>query len=445
MDDGRPILWLRDAEELAEPAARRTVLWPAIEYTVLVFGREPERQGHELDPFERAVVGASTANVVSISEQARHLDLDVQFVAHLHRRLIERGIFDAHSRPRAPGTATTEVESQLAVHIYQDPWSGSLWPRFVPSDRRRTVPRSDADRRRILAGTTGAPFELPAFTVARPPRERETPSADDAIRALRTWTELCARHRLARIDLPRQRALRVIADTRADVLLCCPNERATGTRPWIQDPFGGPEWSPFIHALVGEARQRSGLAGWLFGAPESSPEANTATGAESGPRERLEHLEENWDRTLKRRNHRRAARIELEAIGIAAVQSLTAHRSREPLDVDGPESLDHLRSKIAWTVGFQEPDRWSRGSDEPTAVDEGSFADRCTALLLQFTPDRHGPLHRLADRCPDLFARLERSSDRWDPPSLEALREVVAALIDVVEQLDALEPTMEDA
>jgi hypothetical protein len=443
MDDGRPILWLRDAEELEQPAARRAVLWPAIEYTVLVFGREPEQRGHELDPFERAVVGASTANVVSITEQARHLDLDVQFVAHLHRRLIERRIFDEHSRPRAPGAATMEVESQLAVHIYQDPWSGSLWPRFVPSDRRRTLPRSDADRRRILAGTTGAPIEMPAFTVARPRREREAPSADDAIRALRTWTELCIRHGLPRTELPRQRALRVIADTRADVLVCCPNERATGARPWIQDPFGGPEWSPFIHALMDEARNQAALTGWLFSAGAKSPETTrTAGGGELGPRERLRHLEENWDRALKRRNHRRATRIELEAIGIAALLMLARRSTRAPTESDDPESLDRLLTKIAWTVGFQ--GRLGGFGPEPHA-EQGTLRQRCVALLLRFPPDQHGPLHRLADRCPDLFGLLERSADERGMGPLDALREVVAALCDVADEVSVIEPTMEDA
>lgn len=446
MTDERTILWLRDPTELEQLSTRGVVLWPAVEYTVLVFGRAPQKPGYELDPFERAVVGASAANVVSVNEQAKHLDLDVQFVAHLHRHLLERGIFDSHSRPRNVDIAEAEVESHVAIHVYQDPWSGSLWPRFVPSNRRRSVPRGDADRRRILGGTTGAPIEVPVFAVPRPPRELDSPSTDDAIRAARTWIELCERHRLARTDLPHQRSMRIVADTRTEVLLCCPNERVTGARPRILDPFGGPEWSPFVRALMEEARQRTGLMRWLFDEDvrPSPKEDRTAVVEQLDPLGGLHRLEEDWDRATRRRNYRDGVRIELEAIGIAAIASLAEHSSRQPVRIDGQQSLEGLLSKIAWTVGFNEPSRWPQDLSSALDIDQGSFEHRCAALLLRFSPDQHGPLHLLAERCPDLFVLLHRDSSRRSLEALEELRDLVKALASVADGLGTHEPMMKD-
>src|SRR4051794_20685857 len=88
------ILWLRESRELLDPPSRHAVLWPAVEYVALVFGDLHTSSSDGLDPFERAVAGACEAGMVSIAEQASNLGLHRDFVAHLHERLVEKGVID---------------------------------------------------------------------------------------------------------------------------------------------------------------------------------------------------------------------------------------------------------------------------------------------------------------------------------------------------------------
>ena len=63
------LLWLRRPQERDQPPSRHAVLWPAMEYTALVFVPGAP-SATKLDPFERAVAGAAANGLVENGQQA---------------------------------------------------------------------------------------------------------------------------------------------------------------------------------------------------------------------------------------------------------------------------------------------------------------------------------------------------------------------------------------
>jgi hypothetical protein len=445
--EGIPALWLRGLDEFAKSTPSRVVLWPAIEYTVLVYGREQVNDADDLDPFERAVFGASAANVVGIVDQAAHLDLDPQFIAHLHRRLIERGIFDHHSRPRDPDRSLEPEETLFAVRVYQDPWSGGLWPRFVPDNERRTLARSDVDPRRVLMGTTGSPTEVPAFSVPHPSAERSTPTSDDAIRVLNDWVRLRSRHQLPGSKMPTNRSARLLPDTQENVLLCCPSERSGSRRPTVHDPFGGPEWSPLIHGLVTQARNQRPFHNWLFNSENEVDPAPQRNEVVATPvHQRLCDLVEDWDHLSNRPDRRRETLLELESIAHAALDLLTELAPYEPVSFADQTDFEGWLRKAALTFGFTPEGLEPIGKLRPeNTITHSSVAARCAALLSMFPAHQHGPLHELAVHQPGLFGLLRLAGTKANRAGLGQFRQVVQALADIATPSPETEQTLETA
>lgn len=434
-----PVLWLRDANELMKPPSRFSILWPAYEYTVLVFGHSPRETG--LDPFERAVLGASAAGVVSIVEQSEILDLNPGFVAHLHERLMERGFLDDYSTPRQEhGAMADEDEILTAARIYQDPWSGSLWPRYVADDRRRTVPLStDAGRLRVIIGTTGAPIELRSLYLNRSLPTRTAPSSDDAVRVFSEWSRLQRSHRLRGATLPDKPAARVLPDSLTTVLLCCPSSRGRPGRPQVYDPFGGPEWSPFVRALAGHAEEYSVLRSWLFAPPENDEavrtdqsDADHLAGFPPDFGNKAQQLRAILDAIDTGRGWNEQALLELESVGHQALDLLWPIGTQPPQELISSPTLNQtLLGKIALTVGFDTADMpLVDDLGSLVAGERGSLRDRCAALLLLFPADQRGPLHRLAESVPALFSNLV-SNGHSNALLVDGLREVVQALVSV--------------
>ncbi len=439
-----PALWLRDAGEMAKPISRFAVLWPAYEYTVLVFGKQPagESGQPDLDPFERAIYGASAANVVGIAEQAEIFDLNPHFVAHLHERLMERGVFDDYGRPHSKRTALQDAEVLLAVRVYQDPWSATLWPRFVVDTSRRTVPvREKRGRVRLLLGTTGSPTEVPALYLREDLPATPPPSSDDAVRAIEQWSRLKRSHKLPGHDLLRDAhpSARVLPDSAEAVLLCCPSERGVDARPRVHDPFGGPEWSPFTRALVQRAQSHPPLQGWLFGPPPDEGVEQPLPAA-LPDQLRPSSLHDYLARLVAEAHGASGAplrgpqiELDLAAIGQLALDMLmeAAPRSELKLAAD-PEVDSALLSVIEGTVGF-EPSITRVPTDLALLLRgaPGPLHDRCVALLLLYPADQPGPLHALAQRCPLMFSVLRDDKRHDGRVRTSDLMNVVEALVAV--------------
>ncbi|MCB0977671.1 MAG: hypothetical protein KDB02_09450 [Acidimicrobiales bacterium] len=426
--DREDVLWLRHPKERENPPTRHAVLWPAIEYTALVFVQATSRDT-KLDPFERAVLGAAANGLTEIRKQASFLNLNEEFVGHIHGRLVDRGLLSHDGRYRNQVDAPLTPEAPVAIRLYQDHWSGILWPRFVTEHWRRRLP-VDAENGPALvqAGTTGAPVEIRSLWVARPEPALGVPTSDDAREAVRTWTRLRSRIRVGGTSISGNGPIKLLPDSAQSVYLCCPNHRGRPGRPDVMDPFDGPTWAPFVRSLAEQSRAGTPLARWLYG--ESGEATDDRIADTQSLQERIGRLAETINTTPGTSTRWPQICHDMAAAGHEAVDALwaTGGVMVEPLLLD-PQSDLTLLEQACVTTGF-DPTDLPAAAGLPEAVNgAGSLSQRCAALLLRFRADIEGPLHRLSERCPDLFTLLRGQADgRCDRESALELAAAVVAL-----------------
>lgn len=426
--DREDVLWLRQPNEREDPPTRHAVLWPAIEYTALVFVHVTSNDT-KLDPFERAVLGAAANGLIEIRKQADFLNLNEDFVGHIHGRLVDRGMLSREGRYRNQADAPLDAQAPVAIRLYQDPWSGILWPRFVTEHWRRRLPFDASNGPAVVhAGTTGAPVEIRSFWVARPTHDPGVPTSDDAREAVRTWTRFRSRIRVRGTSIPQNGPIKLLPDSAQAVYLCCPNHRGRPGRPDVMDPFDGPTWAPFVRSLAEQSRPGAPLARWLYG--ESTEATDDRIADTQSLQERIGRLAETINTTSSTSTRWPQICHDMEAAGHEAVDALwaTGDVMVEPLFLD-PQSDLTLLEQACVTTGF-DPTDLPVAAGLPEAVEgAGSLSQRCAALLLRFRADIEGPLHRLSERCPDLFTLLRGQADgRCDRESALDLAAAVVAL-----------------
>lgn len=428
----REVLWLRKPKERESPPSFHAVLWPAVEYTALIFG-QAARTDAQLDPFERAVLGASSNGLVEIKKQAELLNLHEGFVGHLQGRLREKGLLDERGRLTGNSEELLLPQSHVAVRLYQDPWTGLLWPRFTTEHRRRTLPvESSEGRLRLLAGSTGRPVEIRAFTIRHSAVSPAPPTSDDAAFAVLSWTRSQSQILVGDFAIPQRGPIKLLPDSGQLVYLCCPNHRGRVGRPEVDDPFGGPAWAPFMRSLVERSRVGQPLAAWLYGKDaEGRPDESEASqlDADQNLRRRIDALSDRAETA----NHREWAqlRLDLESAGHEAVDLLWSY---------GTENVDSVLLDAETDCALVESSCLAFGFDSnglPVVRDlaavsagaSGVLRERCAALLLRHRPDVHGPIHRLAARCPDLFTLLHSAAgEGWSADAGKRLTTAVIAL-----------------
>lgn len=410
-----PVLWLRDRAELAGRGLHRALLYPAYELTALVFAREAETD--DLDPFERAVLGSCSAHVVSVDEQAEALSLDANFIRHLQARLRDRGLIDAAGRPtRAVSLAAPKAEQ--AVHLYWDPFSGSLWPRYIRHHRQYKLPltHNDAGRLEAVGGTDGSHHRIAVHRVTLD-REHEPANVtpEDAVRAIRAWSRDLRRYRMAP-------AREIITGPSVDVVgawslvyLACPVGRAQRSGVWASDPFGSATWPAFTRGLERLVTQRPELARWLGASPGNSRAAGP-------PQDLVAEVETLCARAVREAN---AARNQHGRKPSGARQALldleqVTHRVADQLEVQAPrQNADTSRIPASYYAPAAEKYGFALAGQAqflltgPSAAHgDAGLAARCIALLHRYSPDSPGPLHNVAAACPKLFMILAQLASR---------------------------------
>jgi hypothetical protein len=167
---------------------RRFVLWPALMYRVVA----PEVRARELNVLQKAVLGmcrAGTTNVQCIGER---LHIHAELAAVIFLELLERHLLGANGLPTDEGrelfeNETLESSRMVTGHVFQDPWSGDLWPRFIERlDYVELQQNPISGFPDLVLGSKGKPRRERAFMVlpsdlALPP----APRASEIVRVTR--------------------------------------------------------------------------------------------------------------------------------------------------------------------------------------------------------------------------------------------------------------------
>jgi hypothetical protein len=101
-----------------------------------------------------------------------HRDLATLILAEL----LQRGLIRSDGLPSQAGeemfqAETLDMRLPVTGHVFQDPWSGDLWPRFVKRLDFAELERGDSGFPDLMLGTRGKPRRERAF-MCRPRDER---------------------------------------------------------------------------------------------------------------------------------------------------------------------------------------------------------------------------------------------------------------------------------
>ena len=147
------------------------LLWPALAYRVV----SPAPADEDLNFLQKAVLGLCAAGCRSPEELSAqlhiHQDLTALILEELRRRrLIDREGVTERAAAKLRVTDLGLSDAIVAGWVFQDPWTGDLWPRFVTTlDYCQTEADNDGFVT-LLLGSTGNPRRHRAF-MQLPPRE----------------------------------------------------------------------------------------------------------------------------------------------------------------------------------------------------------------------------------------------------------------------------------
>ncbi len=185
-----PVLYFRPCGH-THPGPRNErawLLWPTWVYRVVC----PKASKRPLNVFQEAVLGMLCAGNCTLEEIAHALVLNTELVAHIATlELVDRGFLEKNTLAPTPfgrhaiANGAVQNPEKSVGFVFQDPWSGRLWPVFT-----ETLPLMDIDYSPngypdlLLGGTKGRPWRQHAFCLL-PPNDLvpSKPSAEDILKA----------------------------------------------------------------------------------------------------------------------------------------------------------------------------------------------------------------------------------------------------------------------
>ncbi|SDE20363.1 hypothetical protein [Glycomyces harbinensis] len=165
---------------------RRWVLWPVLQYRVVT----PLIHDPSVNPFQRAILGLARAGLRDLDEFASHLALEPEFALLVKDELRTLRYLDEHGGITPKGLAALDdgfLDPQRVVvtHVYQDPFTGVLWPAAVPSPLLVGARWVSRERAEVELASAGRSTPITPIAVPVPPGTVfETPSAEEIIEAV---------------------------------------------------------------------------------------------------------------------------------------------------------------------------------------------------------------------------------------------------------------------
>ena len=157
---------------------RKFLLWPALMYRVVA----PEVRPRQINILQKAVLGMCRAGVTSPVRVGEKLRIHPDLAELIMKELLQRALIKPDGLPTAAGIEVFEDEAldmrpPVTGHVFQDPWSGELWPRFVQRLDYVELDRRDNGFPDLILGTKGKPRRERAF-MCRPVDDAVPPSPD---------------------------------------------------------------------------------------------------------------------------------------------------------------------------------------------------------------------------------------------------------------------------
>ncbi|RKG56895.1 hypothetical protein D7X30_22455 [Corallococcus sp. AB011P] len=167
---------------------RRFVLWPALMYRVVA----PEVRARQLNVLQKAVLGMCRAGVTTVDRIGARLHIHPDLAELVALELHRRGLLGTNGLPTEKGydlieEETLEARRMVTGHVFQDPWTGDLWPRFIEKlDYVELQQNPNTGFPDLVLGSKGKPRRERSFMVlpgdlALPP----TPGASEIVRVTR--------------------------------------------------------------------------------------------------------------------------------------------------------------------------------------------------------------------------------------------------------------------
>jgi hypothetical protein len=175
-----------------DPGPRKYILWPMWVYRVVA----PELRKRQLNVLKSAVLGMRRAGLVEAGQIALKLAIDAQLAAVISLELLNEKLVDEQGRPTPKGINALKDEAsdagKLVVgHVFQDPWSGKLWHRFITQLSYAQCEVGRDGKPILVRGPVGKPRKSDAYMHL--PSGIGMPSSPDAAEIL----DACRWHRSA--------------------------------------------------------------------------------------------------------------------------------------------------------------------------------------------------------------------------------------------------------
>lgn len=155
------VLWFNPRDHVggASYQQRRYLLWPTWVYRVIA----PSSENRRLNILQKAVLGLCNAGIFEVRRVADSLDIHPNLAKEIILELQQDGLVGSRGLPTDKGRETLQNEtvnrgeSMTVGHIFQDPTTGKLWPRFVQELNYAELHYED-EYPRLVLGKKGKPF-----------------------------------------------------------------------------------------------------------------------------------------------------------------------------------------------------------------------------------------------------------------------------------------------
>jgi hypothetical protein len=160
--------------------SKRVLLWPARSFRVVA----PRVGLRPANFLQRAVLGLCRAGISLVDEITDLLDIDEDLAKLLLGQLANVGYLNKNAEPTERGQEVLEgllridEDELVAGHVFVDPWTNELWPRFEEKLAAVDLVWEEGRWPQLIGGTTGQPHKTSCFAVI--PREVPRPRQPDA-------------------------------------------------------------------------------------------------------------------------------------------------------------------------------------------------------------------------------------------------------------------------